>query len=35
MVRCAECGVYHPISDSFLVKGKHFCCLAHSKKTKF
>jgi len=35
MVRCAECGVHHPISDSFLVKGKHVCCLAHSKKTKF
>jgi uncharacterized protein len=34
MVRCAECGVHHPISDSFLVKGKHYCCVAHSKISK-
>jgi len=27
MVRCAKCGVHHPISDSFLVKGKHYCCV--------
>ncbi len=34
MVRCAKCGIHHPISDSFLIKGEHFCCLAHSKKPK-
>jgi uncharacterized protein len=31
MVICAKCGVHHPISDSFLVKGKHYCCAAHAK----
>jgi uncharacterized protein len=34
MVRCKNCGVHHPISESFLVNGHYFCSLAHSKKSK-
>ncbi len=31
MVRCAECGVHLPKSESFLVGGKYYCSEAHSR----
>lgn len=31
MVRCAECGVHLPRSESFLVGGKFYCSEAHSR----
>jgi uncharacterized protein len=34
MVRCKNCGVHHPISESFLVNGHYFCSMAHSKISK-
>ena len=32
MVRCAECGVHLPRSESILSKGEFFCCEAHRQK---
>ena len=29
MVECAHCGVNHPVSDSVLSQGKHYCSDAH------
>jgi hypothetical protein len=34
MVRCKNCGVHHPVSESFLVNGHYFCSMAHSKTSK-
>jgi uncharacterized protein len=34
MVRCKNCGVHHPMSESYFVEGHYFCSLAHSKKQK-
>lgn len=31
MVTCAHCGVNQPISESILVHGRHYCCLAHQR----
>lgn len=32
MIRCAECGVHAPASDSIVVAGQPFCCTAHAKR---
>ena len=32
MVRCVECGVHLPRSESILSKGEFFCCEAHRQK---
>lgn len=32
MIRCAECGVHAPKSDSIVVAGDTFCCAAHAKR---
>jgi uncharacterized protein len=29
MVRCAQCGVHLPHSESLAVEGRFFCCAAH------
>jgi uncharacterized protein len=29
MVRCAQCGVHLPKSESILVGGNFFCCAEH------
>lgn len=29
MVECARCGVNQPLSESILVKGRYYCCVAH------
>lgn len=29
MVRCAQCGVHLPQSESLAVEGRFFCCAAH------
>ena len=29
MVKCAQCGVNQPVSDSILVGGRYYCCAAH------
>ncbi len=31
MVRCAQCGVHLPRSESYLVGGKYYCSEAHSR----
>lgn len=31
MVRCAQCGVHLPRSESLLVGGKYYCSEAHSR----
>lgn len=31
MVRCAECGVHLPKSESILSGGEFFCCEAHRR----
>ena len=32
MIRCAECGVHAPRSDSVSVAGQTFCCAAHAQR---
>jgi len=32
MIRCAECGVHAPASDSVLVEGQPFCSHDHAKR---
>ncbi|MFT4069993.1 PP0621 family protein [Paraburkholderia sp.] len=32
MIRCAECGVHAPKSDSVSVAGQTFCCAAHAQR---
>jgi len=32
MIRCAECGVHAPKSDSVSVAGEAFCCAAHAQR---
>lgn len=32
MVRCAECGIHIPKSESWSAKGNYFCCEAHQSK---
>ena len=32
MIRCAECGVHAPRSDSVVVAGQPFCSAAHAKR---
>jgi uncharacterized protein len=32
MIRCVECGVHAPASDSVVVAGQTFCCSAHAKR---
>ncbi len=32
MVRCAQCGVHLPKSESILAGGKSFCCDAHRRE---
>lgn len=34
MVSCAFCGVHLPKSESYLVSGKFYCCVAHSRGQK-
>lgn len=31
MVKCAECGVYHPKSESVASGGRFFCCEEHRR----
>ena len=32
MIRCADCGVHAPKSDSVTVAGDTFCCAAHAQR---
>jgi uncharacterized protein len=32
MIRCVECGVHTPASDSVVVAGQAFCCSAHAQR---
>ena len=32
MIRCVECGVHAPKSDSVSVAGEAFCCAAHAAR---
>ncbi|SIT44426.1 conserved hypothetical protein [Paraburkholderia ribeironis] len=32
MIRCVECGVHAPKSDSVVVAGQLFCCAAHAQR---
>lgn len=32
MVRCTECGVHLPKSESYFVGGKYYCSEAHSRR---
>ena len=32
MIRCVECGVHAPKSDSVSVAGEAFCCAAHAQR---
>ncbi len=32
MIRCIECGVHAPASDSVVVAGQPFCCAAHAQR---
>lgn len=32
MVRCAQCGVHLPKSESILAGGKFYCCDAHRRE---
>lgn len=32
MIRCVECGVHAPASDSIVVAGEPFCCTAHAQR---
>jgi uncharacterized protein len=32
MIRCVECGVHAPKSDSVSVAGQPFCCAAHAQR---
>ncbi|EDZ98600.1 conserved hypothetical protein [Burkholderia sp. H160] len=32
MIRCVECGVHAPQSDSVSVAGQTFCCAAHAQR---
>ncbi|MGF6969192.1 uncharacterized protein OKW43_006220 [Paraburkholderia sp. WC7.3g] len=32
MIRCVECGVHAPQSDSVSVAGQAFCCAAHAQR---
>jgi uncharacterized protein len=32
MIRCLECGVHAPKSDSVSVAGQTFCCAAHAQR---
>jgi uncharacterized protein len=32
MIRCVECGVHAPTSDSVVVAGEPFCCTAHAQR---
>lgn len=32
MIRCVECGVHAPKSDSVVVAGQPFCCAAHAQR---
>lgn len=31
MVRCAQCGVYLPVTDALAADGRHFCNEAHRR----
>jgi uncharacterized protein len=32
MVRCTDCGVHTPKSDSIVVAGQQFCCAEHAQR---
>jgi uncharacterized protein len=32
MIRCVECGVHAPASDSVVIAGQPFCCAAHAQR---
>lgn len=32
MVRCAQCGVHVPVSETVMVNGKRFCCSKHAAR---
>lgn len=34
MVRCAECGVHHPRSESLLSAGKFYCSPEHERRSR-
>jgi uncharacterized protein len=34
MVRCAECGVHHPRSESLLSAGKFYCSTEHERRAR-
>ena len=31
MVRCAQCGVHLPMSESILAQGRYYCCEDHRR----
>ena len=31
MVRCVQCGIHQPRSESILAGGEYFCCEAHRR----
>ena len=31
MVVCAWCGVNHPLGESLIVDGRHYCCAEHRR----
>jgi uncharacterized protein len=32
LIRCAQCGVHTPRSDSVVVAGQRFCCTEHARR---
>jgi uncharacterized protein len=32
MVRCVQCGIHQPRSESILAGGEYFCCEAHRRE---
>ena len=34
MVQCTHCGVHLPIDESYLTRGKYYCCSEHAQAKK-
>lgn len=34
MVKCSYCGVNQPVSESILVHGRFYCCVAHQHEVE-
>src|SRR5579875_3235768 len=32
LIRCAQCGVHTPTSESIVVAGQRFCCAEHARR---